>query len=46
VRFANVAGAIVASRLLCADAMPTNAEVEALLGEANDAQTARSSVHA
>jgi len=32
VRFANAAGAIVASRLLCADAMPTRAEVEGLLG--------------
>jgi 5-dehydro-2-deoxygluconokinase len=30
-RFANAAGAIVASRLLCADAMPTAAEVEAAL---------------
>jgi len=29
-RFANVAGAIVASRLACADAMPTTVEVEAL----------------
>lgn len=29
--FANAAGAIVASRLACADAMPTSAEVEALL---------------
>jgi 5-dehydro-2-deoxygluconokinase len=29
--FANAAGAIVASRLACADAMPTGAEVEALL---------------
>jgi 5-dehydro-2-deoxygluconokinase len=29
--FANAAGAIVASRLACADAMPTEAEVEALL---------------
>lgn len=29
--FANAAGAIVASRLACADAMPTVAEVEALL---------------
>jgi 5-dehydro-2-deoxygluconokinase len=46
VRFANAAGAIVASRLLCADAMPTNAEVEATLGEASDAQAARSSAHA
>ena len=31
VRFANAAGAIVASRLLCADAMPTGDEVQALL---------------
>jgi 5-dehydro-2-deoxygluconokinase len=31
VRFANAAGAIVASRLLCADAMPTEDEVLALL---------------
>ena len=31
VRFANAAGAIVASRLLCADAMPTAAEVDELL---------------
>jgi 5-dehydro-2-deoxygluconokinase len=30
-RFANAAGAIVASRLACSDAMPTAAEVEALL---------------
>ncbi|WP_425752145.1 5-dehydro-2-deoxygluconokinase [Micromonospora sp. DT47] len=30
-RFANVAGAIVASRLECSSAMPTEAEVEALL---------------
>ena len=32
--FANAAGAIVASRLLCADAMPTADEVDALLGRA------------
>lgn len=31
VRFANAAGALVASRLLCADAMPTAAEVEQVL---------------
>jgi 5-dehydro-2-deoxygluconokinase len=31
VRFANAAGAIVASRLLCADAMPTADEVNAVL---------------
>ena len=30
-RYANAAGAIVASRLACSDAMPTAAEVEALL---------------
>ncbi len=34
VRFANAAGAIVASRLACSDAMPTEDEVAALLGEA------------
>ena len=33
-RFCNAAGALVASRLACADAMPTAAEVESLLGEA------------
>jgi 5-dehydro-2-deoxygluconokinase len=33
-RFANVAGAIVASRLACSDAMPTLDEVEAVLGGA------------
>ena len=32
-RFANAAGAIVAGRLACSDAMPTAAEVEALLAE-------------
>ena len=32
--FANVAGAIVASRLECSTAMPTTAEVEALMGGA------------
>jgi 5-dehydro-2-deoxygluconokinase len=32
-RFANAAGAIVASRLACSDAMPTAAEVETLLGK-------------
>ncbi|HEX6676910.1 MAG TPA: 5-dehydro-2-deoxygluconokinase [Actinomycetes bacterium] len=32
-RFANAAGAIVASRLACADAMPDSAEVEALMQE-------------
>jgi 5-dehydro-2-deoxygluconokinase len=31
VEFANAAGAFVASRLMCADAMPTEAEVRALL---------------
>jgi 5-dehydro-2-deoxygluconokinase len=33
VRFANAAGAIVASRIACSDAMPTAAEVTALLEE-------------
>jgi 5-dehydro-2-deoxygluconokinase len=32
VRFANAAGAIVASRLACSSAMPTTEEVDALLG--------------
>jgi 5-dehydro-2-deoxygluconokinase len=40
-RFANAAGAIVASRLACSDAMPTEAEVLSLLavpgGEASGA---------
>jgi 5-dehydro-2-deoxygluconokinase len=36
-RFGNAAGALVASRLQCADAMPTEDEVEAMLGEAVDA---------
>ena len=30
-RFANAAGALVASRLACADAMPDGAEVESML---------------
>ena len=34
--FANAAGALVASRLACADAMPTPDEVEALLAGASD----------
>ncbi len=33
IAFANAAGAIVASRIACSDAMPTAAEVGALLGE-------------
>jgi 5-dehydro-2-deoxygluconokinase len=37
IRFGNAAGAIVASRLACADAMPTAAEVEELLGGATSA---------
>jgi 5-dehydro-2-deoxygluconokinase len=37
-RFANAAGAIVASRLSCADAMPTMGEVQALLAEHDDAR--------
>jgi 5-dehydro-2-deoxygluconokinase len=32
-RFANAAGAIVASRLACSDAMPTAAEVIGLLAD-------------
>jgi 5-dehydro-2-deoxygluconokinase len=36
-RFANAAGAFVASRLSCADAMPTESEVRELLGEATHA---------
>jgi 5-dehydro-2-deoxygluconokinase len=36
-RFANAAGALVASRLACADAMPDATEVEALLEEAVNA---------
>jgi 5-dehydro-2-deoxygluconokinase len=36
-RFCNAAGAIVASRLACADAMPEESEVKALLKEAVDA---------
>ena len=34
-RFANAAGAFVAGQLACADAMPTTAEVEALLAKAS-----------
>jgi 5-dehydro-2-deoxygluconokinase len=37
-RFGNAAGAIVASRLACADAMPDAAEVERLILEAADAR--------
>jgi 5-dehydro-2-deoxygluconokinase len=33
VEYANAAGAIVAGRLLCADAMPTQAEIDELIGE-------------
>jgi 5-dehydro-2-deoxygluconokinase len=36
-RFCNAAGALVASRLACADAMPTEDEVEAMLRETVDA---------
>jgi 5-dehydro-2-deoxygluconokinase len=36
-RFCNAAGALVASRLACADAMPAQDEVEALLAEPVDA---------
>ncbi|MET9463096.1 5-dehydro-2-deoxygluconokinase [Streptomyces canus] len=37
--FANAAGAIVAGRLACSDAMPTEAEVDAKLGEAAGTST-------
>jgi 5-dehydro-2-deoxygluconokinase len=37
IRFANAAGALVASRLACSDAMPTAAEVDALLAGSSDA---------
>ena len=37
IRFANAAGAIVASRIACSDAMPTAAEVRSLLEEGPDA---------
>jgi 5-dehydro-2-deoxygluconokinase len=36
-RFANAAGALVASRLACADAMPDAAEVESMLQTAVNA---------
>jgi 5-dehydro-2-deoxygluconokinase len=38
-RFCNAAGAIVAGRLACADAMPTVDEVEAKLAEAAGAES-------
>lgn len=38
IRFANAAGAIVASRLACADAMPTTAEVENFVREASSVE--------
>ncbi|MEV0472192.1 PfkB family carbohydrate kinase, partial [Streptomyces prunicolor] len=41
VSFANAAGALVAGRLSCSDAMPTEAEVEAKLREATTASTER-----
>src|SRR6516164_9423871 len=37
IRFANAAGALVASRLACSDAMPTAGEVEALITGTSDA---------
>ena len=36
-RFCNAAGAIVASQLACSDAMPTQAEIAALMEESVDA---------
>jgi 5-dehydro-2-deoxygluconokinase len=44
VTFANAAGAIVASRLLCSEAMPTEAEVEAMLGGAQSPTAAVTTV--
>ncbi|WP_405975729.1 5-dehydro-2-deoxygluconokinase [Streptomyces sp. NBC_00988] len=41
VSFANAAGALVAGRLSCSDAMPTEAEVDAKLREATTASTER-----
>jgi 5-dehydro-2-deoxygluconokinase len=48
IRFAGAAGAIVASRLACADAMPTAGEVAALLAETDRAEADRApgGVHA
>jgi 5-dehydro-2-deoxygluconokinase len=40
-RFCNAAGAIVAGRLACADAMPTVAEVESKIAEADAQEAAR-----
>ena len=37
IRYANAAGAIVASRLACSDAMPTTDEIDDLLGEEDNA---------
>ena len=37
IRFANAAGAIVASRLACSDAMPTRQEIEELMEGARGA---------
>jgi 5-dehydro-2-deoxygluconokinase len=37
IRYANAAGAIVASRLACSDAMPTTDEIDDLLGEQDNA---------
>ena len=41
IRFANAAGAIVASRLECSTAMPTTAEVETAVAEAAKGETVR-----
>jgi 5-dehydro-2-deoxygluconokinase len=42
IRFAGAAGAIVASRLACADAMPSAGEVASLLAEADRGEACRS----
>jgi 5-dehydro-2-deoxygluconokinase len=38
VEYANAAGAIVAGRLMCADAMPTDAEISGMLQDVSEAQ--------
>ena len=45
IRFANAAGAIVASRLECSTAMPTSAEVEAALADAAAGRPVRADGH-
>jgi 5-dehydro-2-deoxygluconokinase len=40
IRYANAAGAIVASRLACSDAMPTRDEIDGLLGKEDEGNNA------